>query len=102
MVAHDEGRKILRHFLKHPIGYSLRYLRSVFKKKPYRREGDFFLYGLPSIEALIKRFHTKDVLLVVGFSYCQKPHECPSGRFNDLCVRDLRMPSASSAISSKR
>lgn len=88
MVAHDEGRRILRHFLKHPLRYSLRYLRSVFKKKSYRREGDFFLYGLSSADALIKRFHTKDTLLVVGFSYCQKPHECPSGRFNDLCVRD--------------
>ncbi len=86
MVAYDKDRKILKHFLKHPLRYSLRFIRSFVKKKSYRREGDFFLYGLKSVKEFERRW--KKDLLVVGFSYCQKPFECPSKRFTDQCVRD--------------
>ena len=34
----------------------------------------------------------KRLLLAVGFSYCQKPHECPSGRFTDQCIADPNNP----------
>lgn len=88
MVSHDQERRIFKHFLKHPLRYGLRYLRSVFKKKTYKRDGDFFLYGLKSVEAFENQAFKDTSLLVVGFSYCQKPHECPSGRFNDKCIRD--------------
>ena len=27
-------------------------------------------------------------MLVLGFSYCHKPFECPSGRFTDACIHD--------------
>jgi len=30
--------------------------------------------------------------LVVGFSYCHKPFECPSGRFSDACIHDPEHP----------
>lgn len=92
MVSHDRERKIFAHFLKHPLRYGFRYLRSALKKKAYRRDGDFFLYGLPSVEAFEKLASSSHSLLVVGFSYCQKPHECPSGRFNDQCLRDTSNP----------
>jgi len=88
MVSQDRGGKILRHFFKHPFRYGFRYLRSLLKKQPYTREEDFFLYELPSIEAFKKEVQKKNTLLVVGFSYCQKPFECPSGRFTDQCIRD--------------
>jgi hypothetical protein len=29
---------------------------------------------------------------VVGFSYCHKPLECPSGRFTDQCIHDETHP----------
>ncbi|MCC5832514.1 MAG: hypothetical protein JJU12_05670 [Chlamydiales bacterium] len=90
MVAHDTNRAILRHFLKHPIRYGFKFLRSFAKKESYKRDGDFFLYGLPSVEAFEKKL--KKALLVVGFSYCQKPLECPSGRFTDNCIRDPSHP----------
>lgn len=90
MVAHDEGGKIRGHFLKHPIKYTLRFLRSFLKKKSYSRDGDFFFYGLNSEKAFEKA--AKNAELVVGFSYCQKPHECPSERFTDKCVRDPEHP----------
>lgn len=92
MVSHDRERRIFRHFLKHPLLYGVRYLKSVLKKKAYRRDDDFFLYGLSSIEAFEKEANKEKSLLVVGFSYCQKPHECPSGRFNDRCLHDVSNP----------
>lgn len=92
MVAHDKERKILRHFLKHPLRYTLRYIKSIFKKRSYVRDGDFFLYGLPSVSDFQKELNKQETLLVVGFSYCQKPHECPSGRFTDHCLRDPENP----------
>lgn len=92
MISHDQGGKVRRHVLKHPLRYSLRYLRSVFKKRSYKRDDDFFFYGLSSVKEFEKATRKKQALLVVGFSYCQKPHECPSGRFNDQCVRDPEHP----------
>lgn len=90
MVAHDTKRTILRHFFKHPFRYSFRFLRSFIKKQSYKRDGDFFLYGVSSVEAFEKKL--RRALLVVGFSYCQKPLECPSGRFTDGCIRDPNHP----------
>jgi hypothetical protein len=92
MVTHDNGGKIRRHVLKHPFRYLYNYLKSILKKQPYIRQEDFFLYGFPSIEAFEGEACKEDSLLVVGFSYCQKPHECPSGRFNDQCIRDSDHP----------
>src|SRR5262249_6236005 len=65
---------------------------SLFKQKSYLRDGDFFLYGLPSVAAFEKAVADTNTLLVVGFSYCQKPHECPSGRFTDQCIADPENP----------
>lgn len=92
MVSHDQGGTVRKHVLKHPIRYGWRYLKSLFKKCSYRRDGDFFLYGLSSVEEFEAAIQKKEALLVVGFSYCQKPHECPSGRFNDKCIRDPEDP----------
>ncbi|MCH9626321.1 MAG: hypothetical protein S4CHLAM123_15170 [Chlamydiales bacterium] len=88
MVAHDQDRAILKHFLKHPFRYGFRYLNSLFKKESYKRDEDFFLYSTPSVQAFEKALQDKNSLLVIGFSYCQKPHECPSGRFTDQCLYD--------------
>ncbi len=91
MMGHDEEGKIRRHLLRHPLRYLFGYLRSVFKKKPYRgKDGDFFLYGVESIEEF--RRELKDSLLVIGFSYCHKPHECPSKRFTSDCIHDQNNP----------
>jgi hypothetical protein len=92
MVLHDKGAKILRHILKHPLRYSFRYIRSILKKVSYLRDGDFFLYGFSSLEAFEKSVKKKSTLFVMGFSYCQKPHECPAKRFTDQCVRDPDHP----------
>ncbi len=88
ILFHREGIRILRSFLRHPFRYGMRYFKSLLKRKSYQRQDDFFLYGISSMEAFLEQASASNALLVVGFSYCQKPHECPSGRFTPDCIRD--------------
>lgn len=92
MVSQDHNKAILKGFLRHPIKYGWRYITSLFQKVPYKRDGDFFLYGLKSLEEFRKELSDSSSLFVVGFSYCHKPFECPSGRFTDACIHDADNP----------
>lgn len=92
MVKKDHGFKIFRHILKHPLRYTLRYIQSLFKSKSMLKDGDFYLYGVKNIDEFTQMMAQGDVVLVIGFSYCEKPHECPSGRFTPDCIRDLSNP----------
>ncbi len=92
LIAHDPRHVFLRYCLKHPVRYALRFIHSALKGKPYKRDGDFFLYGLNSVDAFHTAMSEGDPLLVVGFSYCHKPHECPSGRFSPDCQHALENP----------
>jgi hypothetical protein len=88
IFQHDTEKVIPRHVLKHPIRYSLKFLKSLFKKSSYTRFDDFFLYGIKNLDAFKTLLKEENTLLVVGFSYCHKPFECPKGRFTDACVHD--------------
>lgn len=90
MLLEDKEGKIRQGVMKHPLKYGLAFLKSVFKKRSYRREGDLFLYGLKSVEAFEEALKKPDNLFVIGFSYCEKPFECPSGRFTDQCQHDAQ------------
>lgn len=92
MLKEDSSGMIFRNILKHPLRYTLRFLRSVFRKKSYKRDGDFFYYNVESEKAFQRLLVDDDALLVVGFSYCHKPFECPSGRFTDACMADIKNP----------
>ncbi len=92
LLRHDKNRVISRYFFKHPFKYGLALLKSSMKKKSYVRDGDFFLYGLPDASAFKTLRKDPDSLLVIGFSYCHKPHECPSGRFTAACRHDPDHP----------
>lgn len=92
MIQKDEGWKVFRHILKRPFFYLKNYIKSLCKKKAYTRDGDFFLYGIPDVEAFKKLLEQPDTLLVLGFSYCEKPHECPSQRFTPDCIHDPEHP----------
>jgi len=92
MLTKDHHGEIRRGFLKHPIKYGLEFIKSVFQKKPYKRDGDFFLYGINSIAEFERLLKKQDNILVVGFSYCHKPFECPSGRFTPECIHDPDNP----------
>ncbi|MBS0604965.1 MAG: hypothetical protein JSS60_08035 [Verrucomicrobia bacterium] len=92
LLTHDPKRIFPRHFFKHPLKYTLRFIKSALKKKPYSRSGDFFLYGVENMAHFQTLLKDKDSLMVVGFSYCHKPLECPSGRFTDACIHDPENP----------
>lgn len=92
MITQDHANEVRRGFLKHPIKYGLSFLKSLWKKKSYKRDGDFFLYGIKNIAEFEKLLTQKDTILVIGFSYCHKPFECPSGRFTAECIHDPENP----------
>ncbi len=92
LLKHDDKGVIPRYFFKHPIKYSFALLKSCFRKKSYTRDEDFFLYGLKNVDQFKTLLQEPTTLLVVGFSYCHKPFECPSGRFSDSCIHDAAHP----------
>lgn len=92
LFFHKRALRILPSLLNHPWRYARGYVRSLCKKNAIRQEGELFFYDLASEEQFLKRASHKEGLLLVGFSFCQKPLECPSGRFNAKCIREADHP----------
>lgn len=88
MVKKDRGASIFKSVMKRPFYYLSRLIKSFFKQKPFKENGDFYLYGIDSINDFKALLEREDTFLIVGFSYCHKPFECPSGRFTDQCIHD--------------
>lgn len=91
MIKYDKG-EIRKGFFKHPFKYGWNYLKSILDRKSYKRQGDFFFYGIDSIEKFKILLTKPDIVLILGFSYCHKPFECPSGRFTPNCLHDPNHP----------
>lgn len=92
MIFKDHKKEILKGFLRHPLKYGWAFLKSAWQTKPYKRQGDFFLYGVDSLAQFEELLKDRKALLVLGFSYCHKPFECPSGRFTPDCKHDASHP----------
>jgi hypothetical protein len=92
MVTHDQNRAITKNFFRHPLRYSKALAQSCLKSLPFQRDGDFFCYGVESYQEFMNLLEEGNSVFVVGYSYCHKPHECPSGRFNDQCIADPENP----------
>jgi hypothetical protein len=92
MLTQDHDWFILKNFFKHPFKYGWAFLKSCWQTKPYKREGDFFLYGVDSVNQFQTLLENQSAIFVLGFSYCHKPFECPSGRFTPNCIRDASHP----------
>jgi len=92
LVRHDKTRVIPRYFFKKPLKYGWSLLKSCLKKKSFIRDDDFFLYGIKDTEEFKELLQDPKSLLVMGFSYCHKPFECPSKRFSDQCIHDPNHP----------
>jgi hypothetical protein len=86
---HDYSGKLGRHFWQRPIKHGWNLVKTLLQDHSYRRDGDFFLYHLRNTDEFKSRLVDPNTVLVVGFSYCHKPFECPSGRFTDACVHDI-------------
>jgi len=89
---HDYSGKLGRYFWQRPLKHGLGLLATLLKRHSYRRDGDFFLYGLKDLVAFEAQLDDPETVLVVGFSYCHKPFECPAGRFTDACSHDADDP----------
>lgn len=88
MILNDHQKEIFKGFFKHPFKYGWSLLKSALQAKPYKRQGDFFLYGIDSLTQFEELLKDRSALFVLGFSYCHKPFECPSGRFTPDCIHD--------------
>ena len=89
VIKKDTRFQLIRRLLRHPFRYALGYLRSAIGGPPFRQDGDLFFYGIDGLDAMKRLIREKETVLLVGFSYCQKPHECPCGRFSDGCIHSL-------------
>jgi hypothetical protein len=92
LLWNDTNKVFARHFFKHPFKYTLRWIRSALKSKSFTRCNDFYFYGLRDRAEFLEALSATNSLLVVGFSYCHKPMECPSGRFSAECIHDSEHP----------
>lgn len=88
LLTRDKEKIFLRYFFRKPFFYTTRLLRSYAKKTSFTRSGDLFFYGLRGEEEFLAEANKKTSKIIVGFSYCHKPFECPSGRFSDACKND--------------
>lgn len=92
LLRHDKDRVFLRYFFKKPFTHAFKLLSSYTKKKSFVRDQDFFFYGIKNQEDFLDLLKDPSHLLVVGFSYCHKPLECPSTRFSPNCIHDRSHP----------
>ncbi len=92
LLTHDNERLFVRYFFKRPLKYALSYLKSALKKKLFTREGDLTFFGFKNKEAFKTAREDPNALLIVGFSFCHKPLECPDERFNEKCRADPEHP----------
>lgn len=89
---HDRSGKLRRYFWRHPLRHGVGLLKNLLRGRTYDRDGDFFLYGIADVADFVRRLEQPNAVLVVGFSYCHKPFECPEGRFTDQCSHDPNSP----------
>lgn len=89
---HDHSGKLRRYFWRHPLRHGVGLLKNLLRGRTHDRDGDFFLYGIADVADFVRRLEQPNAVLVVGFSYCHKPFECPAGRFTDQCSHDQNSP----------
>lgn len=76
---------LLKFFIKRPFYYSYNLLKSYLRTNPYVLDNDVFLFKMRNINDLQRKTEDKNALFVFGFSYCQKPKDCPVGKFTPSC-----------------
>jgi hypothetical protein len=88
LIYHDRDFKLIRSLVRQPFKRMKRYLQSCWRGKSYKRDDDFFFYGVESTKHFLRSFFYSPTVFLLGFSYCHKPYECPDGRFSDRCRAD--------------
>jgi hypothetical protein len=88
VVRHDRRGVLRRFFLRHPFRCLSQYIQSLLSGTSFVRQGDFFYYGVKGFSHMQELLKQDDTILLVGFSYCEKPKECPAVRFSNKCIAD--------------
>ena len=84
LIFSQYGFDVLDFALKNFIPIILQSLRYYYEKPSLKGNAGFFLFNIDNpCEFQRQKTHYYDI--IVGVSYCQKPINCPSGRFNDEC-----------------
>jgi hypothetical protein len=92
ILKEDHKKIVQRYILKRPLHYGKNFLKSILRKDSFIRLDDAFIYGLKDLNEWQSKLKEPNTLLVLGFSYCHKPLECPSGRFNSRCINSAENP----------
>jgi len=92
LAKYDEEKFFIKYFFSKPIRHGFNLIRSYLTPLPYVRDDDFFLYGLQNETEFKQLLAKPNSKLVIGFSYCHKPFECPSGRFTQECIHQDTNP----------
>ena len=88
VLRHDSSGELRRFFFRHPARHLFRYAQSFFRGQSFSRDDDLFFYGVKNISDIHERMKQEDSIVLVGFSYCEKPRECPAIRFSSACIAD--------------
>jgi len=78
---------VIKALLRRPFLYFKRFISSFSEKRTLLQEG-VHLYGFKKLEDLKRSLASKESLLILGFSYCQRPKNCPAIRFSNTCPID--------------
>ena len=75
---------VVKAIVRRPFLYFFRFL-SFFKAKRTPIRDQAYLYGFKEVKDFKKKLTSKDTLLILGISYCQRPKNCPAIRFSNMC-----------------
>lgn len=79
-IFFQDKKLFFKIFLSSPFKYLLNILKASFKK-PYTYSNGLFFFNVEE-----KNFKKEDSTTFTGFSYCQKPIDCPCKRFSENCL----------------
>lgn len=88
MIRRDKGLQLIKEVLLKPWFHLCRYVSACCGKPIFRKDSDFYFFGIRDEEEWKEKALLSTSKVVVGFSYCEKPLECPVKRFSSQCIFD--------------
>jgi len=90
LLFNDHNKVFFRYFLKRPFKHFIGLFKAYLGKRSYIKNGDLFFFNIKNTNEFKKIIKKDNSIFLLGFSYCHKPLECPSGRFTDKCIHDFK------------
>jgi hypothetical protein len=101
VLSEDSAHALRKFFFKRFFRNATILLKTLFSSEEKFSTGRYFFHNLTDEKAFKKKLKEKNTLFVFGFSYCQKPFECPSSRFSSTCFFDPAQPICSECLIGK-